>query len=442
MKHRRIDSMSEPEKENDFEVDLDRNDKKDEYEIMSYSDMNDMKRSYQEDLVSHSDGLDHSTDNINSTTGVNSKYAELKIQQVDMQAHRFFKRVWLAMIIIIAVSIAIASYPGAKDMFATDRIDKTPVSVSIPSGCTHAEVAAILAESKAIDNERFFKLYLDYRKTSTKFTKGDYRIPQNLSYAEVVSYITNQENRTDSVMFTITEGLNIEEIGKLLQENNICSKDEFIKVCNSDEFDASYKFLAEIPNSKERYYKLEGYIYPDTYKLYLESDPRNVVKKCLTNYKNKVIDNYSGISGLDGEKSIEGIAKEKGFSSMDEVIILASIIQAEAADTNDMRIISGIIQKRLSEQYKASFPFLGLDCTVYYPYRTKESAPENYESKYNTYKVQGLPLGAICNPGMDAIYAILEPSQTNYMYFAHDKNGKAYYASNEQGHIANLNRIS
>ena len=107
-----------------------------------------------------------------------------------------------------------------------------------------------------------------------------------------------------------------------------------------------------------------------------------------------------------------------------------------------MKIIAGIFENRLNSSANDGYRQLGSDATKYYPYRKKESAPEGYESKYNTYKIKGLPPGPICNPSMDAIYAVLNPKKTNYMYFAHDKNGKAYYATNEQTQQANLKKIN
>ncbi|MEG1426563.1 MAG: endolytic transglycosylase MltG, partial [Oscillospiraceae bacterium] len=126
--------------------------------------------------------------------------------------------------------------------------------------------------------------------------------------------------------------------------------------------------------------------------------------------------------------------------SMDQIITLASIIQAEAADTGDMYKVSAVLHNRLDRGGEAGTPRLQCDSTIYYPYKNKEDAPAGYESSYNTYEIQGLPEGAICNPGIDAIKAALNPDPENAdsFYFCHSADGTAYYASTAEGHQENL----
>lgn len=366
---------------------------------------------------------------------------EIEPSEENKKPRRFFKKMWLMFVIIASAYIAVCFAPAIQDMFAIKRADKIPASVAIAKGSSKSEIASVLSTADVIKSKSGFELYLTLFKHSTKFTKGDYTIPKNLDYAGIVNFLTTQSNRTDVVSVTIPEGLNVEECGQLLENNNICKKDEFCNACKSNEFDSKYDFISKITNANDRYYKLEGYLYPDTYKFYLECEPSDVINKMLKNYKDKIIDSNNGIPELNGKESIESLAKEKGYT-IEDVITLASIVQAEAADANDMKIIAGIFENRLNSSANDGYRQLGSDATKYYPYRKKESAPEGYESKYNTYKIKGLPPGPICNPSMDAIYAVLNPKKTNYMYFAHDKNGKAYYATNEQTQQANLKKIN
>ncbi len=428
-----------------FEKDLDNIYEQDFYDsydtIHSNSKIYEEDMSYDENLNSYSDGLDHTKEHLNDFYD-SSVYSndENNGEGNSGEVKVFFKRIWFVMVIIVSLAVTFYFYPGLEDMFAVNRTSKSEVSISIPKGSSRAEIAKTLHSAGVVEDEDFFKNYLYVFKGNTKFTKGDYTIPQNLEYAGIVNYLTKQSNRTDVVFVTITEGMNIQECGVLLENQNICKKEEFYEACKSNKFDSQYSFLNDITNTNERYYKLEGYLYPDTYKFYLEWDPFLVISTMLENYIDRIIDENNDINGLDGVKSIKDLSSEKGYT-MDQVLNMASIVQAEAADVSDMKIIAGILQNRMKPANKAAIPFLGCDSTVYYPYRTKSSAPSGYESKYNTYKVEGLPAGPICNPGMDAIYSVLNPTPTNYLYFAHDKNGKAYYATSEQGHATNLRKI-
>ena len=133
-------------------------------------------------------------------------------------------------------------------------------------------------------------------------------------------------------------------------------------------------------------------------------------------------------------------AAELGLSR-DEIITIASIIQKEAANTDQMKVISSVIHNRLNHQ--ADYPTLGCDSTALYisNYVTPtvgEAQGAIYYSAYDTSAVKGLPPGPICNPGIDAIRAALYPSDTDYYFFAHDKAGNIYTASTFKEHKNNL----
>ena len=133
---------------------------------------------------------------------------------------------------------------------------------------------------------------------------------------------------------------------------------------------------------------------------------------------------------------------EASGMTLDEVLTLASIIQMEAANTDDMYMVSSVLHNRLENGSQYDIYTLDCDSTTYYPYRTKDDVPEaerdTFTSTYNTYTVRGLPAGPICNPGMDAIDAALNPQDTNYYYFCHDADGNAYYAATAAEHQQNL----
>ena len=125
--------------------------------------------------------------------------------------------------------------------------------------------------------------------------------------------------------------------------------------------------------------------------------------------------------------------------TMDQVLTLASIIEKEAANDTDRRKVSSVFHNRLKNP--ATYPKLESNTTDYYPY-TKDTMPEGYQSKYNTYQIQGLPPGPICSPSLSAINAALYPATTKYYFFNMDINGKAYYAATLAEHERNLQTAS
>ena len=135
---------------------------------------------------------------------------------------------------------------------------------------------------------------------------------------------------------------------------------------------------------------------------------------------------------------------EKSGMTIQQVMTLASIVQAEASDEADMYKIAAILENRLESGASHDIYYLNCDSTTFYPYRTKEDVPEDeretYVSRYDTYTVKGLPAGPINNPGIDAIRAVLDPSSemSGYYYFCHDKDGNPYYARTSSEHEANM----
>ena len=145
--------------------------------------------------------------------------------------------------------------------------------------------------------------------------------------------------------------------------------------------------------------------------------------------------------------TIEELVKKTDYS-MDEIITIASIIQAEAANEDDMYYISSILHNRLDHGIEMGVAQLNCDCTVYYPYREYKDVPETirgtHKSTYDTNTFNGLPAGPICNPSLTAILAAIEPYDTDYYFFCHsitDEGSQPYYASTIEGHNYNLTFI-
>lgn len=375
------------------------------------------------------------------------KKAEKKARKAkDKHNRRIFNLIWLVSVIIVGVMASMFIITGMNDLLAINRSDSSTVQIDIPENPTLDTVTAALVHKGVINEPSYFKMYAKLTKADDDFTQGTYEMRKNMDYEAIVNYLLSSSNRTDTVSVTILEGQNVLEIAGALEEGGALNDREgFLQLLNSDDFDEDFDFIAAITNKEDRYYKLEGYLYPDTYEFYENEDPKAIIYKFLNNFEQKINEKQE-VSGYSKKTSVVKMAEEqKSEYSFDDIMIIASIIQAEAADVDDMYIISSVLHNRLESGADIGADTLGLDSTQFYPYRTAKDVPSsegaNYVSKYETYNHPGLPAGEICNPGMDAILAALNPSSTGYYFFCHDSQGTAYYASTLYEQEANLEYI-
>lgn len=340
-----------------------------------------------------------------------------------------FRCVWISMILLVSIALTRYLMVGVDDLLAVSRASGS-AQVELEENCSVGDVADALKEQGVINNSFFFTMYCLVTGADDGFGQGSFTLDTNLDYEAIINYLQTTGNRQDVVTITFPEGLSLLEVAQKLEENEVCTVEEVLEAANSGEYD-NYDFINAIDNEKDRYYKLEGYLFPDTYDFYKGEDPKIALGKMINNCQNRF------------SKETRDEIQEQGYT-IDEVLTLASIVQAEATDEKDMRMVAGILINRLEDGASRDIYRLECDSTTYYPYRSKSQVPEEerdtFKSTYDTYTIEGLPPGPICNPGMDAIQAVLEPSSESagMYYFCHDADGNAYYASTWSQHEANL----
>lgn len=231
-----------------------------------------------------------------------------------------------------------------------------------------------------------------------------------------------------TVTVTFPEGFTAVQIAKRLEENGVCPAADFIAQLNAPgDIAEGYPFLAEVNNPDERPFLLEGYIFPDTYEFYRGENAQSVLNRFLKNTANKLTDEYA-------------LRAEQLGYTLDEIVTLASIIQKEAGMKEQMGKVSSVLHNRIESP---NYGKLQCDVTINYinDYVTGseylQSSTTDYSALYNTYKCSGLPAGAICNPGIDAIEAALYPEKTDYFFFVTDKDDNYYYAATYEEHKEN-----
>ena len=214
----------------------------------------------------------------------------------------------------------------------------------------------------------------------------------------------------------------MEEIFKLMENKGVCSYDDLMKAAQEETFD--FAFLKEVKTTKEK--RLEGYLFPDTYEFYKGADAKNVINTMLKNFDERFD------SKMEAEMQLLGYSKN-------DIIIMASIIEKET-DGGDQRNIASVLQNRLKNTWATPKGYLQVDSTIQYllKERKKKLTDKDLEidSPYNTYKNPGLPIGPICNPGLTAIEAALEPNKTNYYYFMLGKDGTTHFFDTEAAFLA------
>ena len=345
---------------------------------------------------------------------------------------------FLAVFLILTGLITAYAISCVEDIFAFRRSDET-VTVNIPNEATTDEIIDILADNGLIQQRLFCKTYYNlffaiknHGKSNVQepvYLSGVYYLEKNEGLETYLHDFREEQTGKDTVYVSIPEGWSIYQIFDRLEKFGVCSKSRLLGSVSGTDFE--YDFIDEIGNNPNRTFKLEGYLYPNTYEFYVDSDPNSVLRKFLDEFEVEWTDEY------------QEQADKLGYTK-DELIIIASIIQREAANTEQMADISSVIHNRLS--HSISWPTLGCDSTTTYinnfvAPNVSSAQATSYAQRYNTYTNQGLPPGPICNPGDDAIRAALFPNDTNYYFFRHDKNGKIYLAETQAEHDRNANLV-
>lgn len=330
--------------------------------------------------------------------------------------------------LIIVISILCAAYilKFSRDMLGIGKSDISIV-VEIPMNSSTSDIADILCNEGIIENTYLFRFFSRVKGSDGTFVAGPHTLSPKMTFGDIVDELqTGAVDERESVNIVFPEGITLYDAAQKLEEKGVCSASEFIRAFNTADF--GFDFEEKVKVSSLKFYKMEGYLFPDTYTFYLEEDARVVAKKFCRNFEAKVTPDYYG--------RMEDLGME-----LEEVLTLASMVQAEAQSVYDMKRVASVFLNRLNNPDE--YPLLQSDPTKKY---VNEVIMANIEVKsqamfkaYNTYEGAGLPPGPICNPGLDAINAVLYPADTDYYYFcANIDTGEVFYAKTLEEHEENL----
>lgn len=313
------------------------------------------------------------------------------------------------------------------------------VTISLPEGASTGDVAEILEEAGVIEHPWIFEMFAKFRISRRSYLTGEYLtgevvVNPLMNYDTLINTVSAYvRSQRGTVRITIPEGSTVNETLDLLVKNGVGRKEDFLAALQEQVYD--FKFcepltrenLSEYRFDTSYSYRLEGYLFPDTYDFYLGENPVSAIQKFLTNFNRKF------------EEELYERCDELGMT-VDEVITLASLIEKEGNNPSDYYLISSVFHNRLKN--RANFPYLNSDATLQYAQGAR-SGPYGLDTTldhpYNTYKNKGLPPGPICNPGIEAIYAALYPDSSSYYYFYTKRNGETVYSKTFEDHQNQIN---
>jgi UPF0755 protein len=320
--------------------------------------------------------------------------------------------------------------------------DPTEVSFIVSPGETAGDVALRLAEAGLVSSGEVFRRFMAYQGLDTSLEAGTYSLRANMTMHEIAQAL--QSGGANVVMVTIPEGWRAEQVAWLLDRQGLVRSDDFMGLVRRA--DPAYPWLAGRPAGAG----VEGFLFPDTYELPAEVDAAAVVNRMLATFNARVAPEIEG--RLAGKTLFDLKLGAQRPMTVYDVVTLASIVEREAIVPDERPIIASVYLNRLDPAHVEETALrLSADPTVQYA-KGFDAATGNWwnpmlpgegqtvDSPYNTFRVQGLPPGPICNPGLASVLAVLNPARTDFLYFHAVGDGSHVFASTLEEHLRNQER--
>ncbi|MBM6871594.1 endolytic transglycosylase MltG [Pseudoflavonifractor phocaeensis] len=320
------------------------------------------------------------------------------------------------LIFVLGLSALLASFAwvAACDVLALNKSYEV-ATVTVTEGDSLSDVAKTLQENGLIEYQSLFKLFAwmthtevqsdsDSQDESNLITAGTYELNTEMDYRALISSMGVNSGSRKEVEVTITEGMTLDQIFALLEENGVASVADLQDMAANHVF--KYSFLQDLPTGD--YHRLEGFLFPDTYQFYMGGDVLQILNKMILRFDEQFTD------------EMRADAEESGYT-VGEIVIIASMIEKET-DGTDQALISSVIHNRLENPTAETGNTLGIDATILYVTGGTE-VDVSLDSPYNTRIYPGLPPTAISCPGIDALRAAIYPEDTKYYYYALGDDG-------------------
>lgn len=340
------------------------------------------------------------------------------------------RRVVAIIILLLIIIIGAGGYAGynyiKSALEPVDPSDTEVINVNIPMGSSSSTIANILKEHNLIKDARVFRFYVKFRNEGD-FQAGDYELTKADSFDEIIEALKSGKVE-DTVYYTVAipEGKNMEEIAEIYANKLPFTQEEFLEVVEDEEY--VKELMAQYPTiltdtilEDDIRTPLEGYLFAATYQIYEEEPEVEAIVEMMLDKTEEVVSKYLSVI-------------EEREWTVHEALTFASLLEKEARSEDERKNIASVFYNRLDDGMK-----LQTDPTVLYALGEHKDrvlySDLEIESPYNTYYIEGLPVGPISNFGENALEATLEPAETNYFYFLHDFDGNIHYAETHDEHI-------
>jgi UPF0755 protein len=312
---------------------------------------------------------------------------------------------FLVVILVFLIGGGVYAYTQLQPV-QSDK--KTKVTFVVPRGQSISSIGKRLQEQGLIRNSLAFRYVVWSDRLSDKIQAGSFLLSPSMSTQEVAQELTMG---TNDIWITVLEGWRVEEIADMLEEQALTDfdKKEFLQLAKGE----------------------EGYLFPDSYLISPSASPK-IIHTLLRNTFDKKVK-----QGLSEEIAQSG-------QDLDDIVTMASIVQREAREFDQMKRVAGILQNRIKKgmglNVDATLQYTkGYDTTLKTWWPEPLAADKESTSPFNTYKFAGLPPHPISNPGLEAIQAVLAPEKTNALYYIHDRQGNIHTANTIEEHNQNVN---
>jgi UPF0755 protein len=321
----------------------------------------------------------------------------------------------LLTLFFLLVGVGVAGYFYLQPQFHVPHSTGAgSVVVEIPKGAGAREVVQLLHDRNIINSDYLAMSYLAFTGNRGSLQAGEYMFDRPMSISEVIDKIAN--GRVYLHKFTVPEGVTVRQTAMKWQEQGFGSADDFLTAA-----DASVALVQDLDPEAE---SLEGYLFPETYSFPSRVTEQEAVAAMVARFHEVI------------GKLHESVPPSQWPTNLRQAVILASIVESEAAEDDERTMIASVYQNRLIKKMR-----LQCDTTVIYAlerenrYRGKLSLKDlKFDSRYNTYVYTGLPPSAITNPGFESLAAAFRPAKTNYIFFVRTTGGRHTFSETLAAH--------
>lgn len=320
------------------------------------------------------------------------------------------------LVIVIAIFAVVIAMQSYRFWLQSPEGDAEQLVFVVEDGDSFSAVADTLKNRELINSKFWFSVYAKYDGSARKIQAGEFELMRGMNYASIIDELIDAD--AEEVSITIPEGYTIEQIGEVVMANFYVTPADWGILTGMESPFEDHPFIVSAQKPED--VDLEGYLFPDTYRFFVNAGGKDIVKKMIDT----------------AEERVSSINKTSKDYTLHEVLTLASIVEREVMSEDDKALVADLFLRRLSIGMA-----LQADSTVNYVTGKKTPgislADRDIESPYNTYQNAGLPPGPISNPGLESIKAVFSPSPNSYLFFLTTPEGEVIYALSHDDHVQN-----